>query len=617
VRRYLRLWRELLGLSWRRAPVLTVSLFVVEAAMLLPVVGWALALRLTVDETARGAVGAAVTAAVGAALVCTLTSVFAGLGGYLRYFAVDRVAEQDVRPSIALDIATLEGIDHLERSDFLDRVTVLRGAAWGLVAGAWTAVSSVFTAIRLVVSLLLLGSVSPWYLLLVLFTAAPLWCDQKARALVNKAETDTADDFRLQRQLFELATSADGGKELRVAGAADEVARRQCDAWDKSVSGRYRARLGAAWWQLAGWLCFTISFVVILAVVVQQATTGGASTGDAVLALTVAAALHQTMQAAVGQVTEALGAGRLIEPYLWLRDYIADERAERSAAIPPPGVLHRGITLDEVGYTYPGARRPALDSVSVFLPAGSVIAVVGEYGSGKTTLIKLLGKFYRPTTGAVRIDDVDLADLDTDKWRARISAAYQDFGRYEQTTVGESVGLGDLPRLHDDDRVAEAMRAADGDRLVSTLPQGLSTQLGRRFGGVELSEGQWQKLALARAAMRTHPLLFVLDEPTASLDAPSEHAIFRLYMARARELSQRTGAVTVVVSHRFSTVTGADLILVLDKGRLVEHGTHEQLLLDGGNYAGLYRIQADAYAIDPTRAAPPTSAFTEEDSERG
>jgi ABC-type multidrug transport system fused ATPase/permease subunit len=156
--------------------------------------------------------------------------------------------------------------------------------------------------------------------------------------------------------------------------------------------------------------------------------------------------------------------------------------------------------------------------------------------------------------------------------------------------------MGDLTHLEDRERLAEAVRAADAEALVDRLPHGLDTQLGRVFGGVELSEGQWQKSALARASMRQDPLLFILDEPTASLDAPSEAAIFGRYMQRARELVVRAGAITVIVSHRFSTVTGADLILVLDQGRLAESGSHKSLLALGGRYANLYSIQATAYA---------------------
>jgi ATP-binding cassette subfamily B protein len=432
---------------------------------------------------------------------------------------------------------------------------------------------------------------------LLAFAAFPLWCNRRGRALVNAAETESAEDFRLQRHLFDLATSAAGGKELRVSGAAAEVTRRQGDAWDAVVTARFRARLRATGWRLTGWAGFTLGFLVALVAVIHAAATGSASAGDLVLAVTVAATLESAVQMAVTSTSEALEAERLVEPYLWLRAYAAEERQRVTATLTPPDVLHEGIVLDDVGYTYPGASRPALEELSVRIPAGSVVAIVGEYGSGKTTLVKLLGKFYRPSTGMIRIDATDLADLDTELWRARTSAAYQDFGRYPQMTFAESVGLGDLPHLDDHEVIEESVRAADATTLTKRLPEGLNTPLGRVFGGVELSEGQWQKTALARASMRPDPLLFVLDEPTASLDAPSEHAVFERYMDRARLLAKRTGAITVIVSHRFSTVTGADTILVLHQGRLVEHGTHEELLADAGTYGDLYGIQADAYAL--------------------
>ncbi len=232
--------------------------------------------------------------------------------------------------------------------------------------------------------------------------------------------------------------------------------------------------------------------------------------------------------------------------------------------------------------------------MSLTLPAGSVVALVGEFGSGKSTLVKLLCQFHRPDAGAITVDGLDLADIDPDSWWGASAVAFQDFGRY-QATLRDVVGIGDLTRA-DDGTVRAALAAADATALVDRLPDGLATQLGRDLGGAELSEGQWQKTALARACMRVQPLLFVLDEPTASLDAPSEQAIFEGYFARARELARRTGAITVIVSHRFSTVAGADLILVLERGRLVQAGTHAELLADAGPYAELHAITTAAYA---------------------
>jgi ABC-type multidrug transport system fused ATPase/permease subunit len=592
--RYAKLLAEILRVSWRHYPVATAGLLAVKVATAVMAPTMALALRAAIDGIIRGDRRAAAIGAVGAAVAFAANMYLRDLDRVLVKMLVDRLGAIHVRPRIERELAQLDGLDHLERTDLLDRVTVLRGAGWRLSVSLWTAVAAVFDVVKLGLLLVLLGAaVTPWLLLLLPFAAAPLWFAHRGERVVSQAETDTAEAFRLQRHLFNLAIGPGGGKEIRVAGAGAEIARRQRQAWTEAMHGRYRARVRATAWELAGWALFTAGFGAGLALVVYRTAHGQSTVGDLVLAITVSVSLRDSFQAALFAVNEALGGRTLVEPYLWLRDYVA--AAHRPGDRSAPATLRDGITLDRVSFTYPGTERPALDQVSCDLPAGSVVAIVGEYGSGKTTLVKLLSKLYRPDTGRILIDGIDLADLATDGWRARCSAAFQDFGRF-QIRFGDTVGIGDLPHRDDDSRVLDAVRAADATPLVERLPDGLDTQLGRKFDGVELSEGQWQKTALARASMRAEPLLFMLDEPTASLDAPSEHAIFERYMARAHELANRTGAITVIVSHRFSTVTGADRILVLDQGRLVEQGTHQQLITAAGRYADLYSIQATAYA---------------------
>jgi ATP-binding cassette, subfamily B, bacterial len=225
-----------------------------------------------------------------------------------------------------------------------------------------------------------------------------------------------------------------------------------------------------------------------------------------------------------------------------------------------------------------------------------VVAVVGENGAGKTKLVKLLSKMYEPTSGSVLIDDVPLARLPAAEWRARLSGAFQDFFRFE-LRARQTVGLGDVPRLEDEPAVVRAVERAGATDVIQRLPSGLDTQLGPTWpAGVEVSFGQWQKLALARGFMRDEPLLLVLDEPTAALDAETEHALFERYAAAARGANgSGHGRVTILVSHRFSTVRMADLIVVLDGSRLAEMGTHDELMARGGQYAELYGIQAAAY----------------------
>jgi ATP-binding cassette subfamily B protein len=276
----------------------------------------------------------------------------------------------------------------------------------------------------------------------------------------------------------------------------------------------------------------------------------------------------------------------------WLEDYAASVAA--AADQPVPARVRGGIRLDRVSFAYPGTTRLVLDDVSLTLPAGSVVAIVGENGAGKTTLVKLLAKMYEPSSGAIYVDDTPLGRVRADEWRARLAGAFQDFFRFE-LRARHTIGLGDLPRMDDDTAVLRAVDRGGAGDVITHLPSGLDTQLGQTWpGGVELSFGQWQKLALARGFMRDHPLLLVLDEPTAALDAETEHALFERYAAAARG-DAGDGRITLLVSHRFSTVRMAGLIVVLDGARLVETGTHEELMARGGQYSQLYAIQAAAY----------------------
>jgi len=224
---------------------------------------------------------------------------------------------------------------------------------------------------------------------------------------------------------------------------------------------------------------------------------------------------------------------------------------------------------------------------------------VGENGAGKTTIVKLLAKLYEPTAGRILVDGVPLDRIRADAWRARLAGAFQDFFRFELPVI-QAVGVGDVPRIEDRPAVTAAVSRAGADDVLTRLPSGLDTQLGPTWpGGVEVSFGQWQKLALARGFMRDAPLLLVLDEPTSALDAETEHALFERYASAARggavARDARGGGITILVSHRFSTVRMADLIVVLDGARVVQMGSHEELMNREGPYAELYRIQAAAY----------------------
>jgi len=278
----------------------------------------------------------------------------------------------------------------------------------------------------------------------------------------------------------------------------------------------------------------------------------------------------------------------------WLEDYAASTAA--SSDLPVPTALERGVRLDHVSFAYPGTSRVVLDDVSFVLPAGVVVAIVGENGAGKTTLVKLLAKMYEPSQGAIFLDDTPFARVPAGEWRTRLAGAFQDFFRFE-FSAANTVGLGDVARLEDRSAVSAALDRAGAGDIVARLASGLDTQLGATWpSGVDLSFGQWQKLALARGFMREQPLLVILDEPTAALDAETEHALFERYAAAARgDGPKQDGRITILVSHRFSTVRMADLIVVLDGARLAEIGTHDQLMANRGQYSELYGIQAASY----------------------
>jgi ATP-binding cassette subfamily B protein len=276
----------------------------------------------------------------------------------------------------------------------------------------------------------------------------------------------------------------------------------------------------------------------------------------------------------------------------WLEDYAS--RADRVEDRAAPQRLTKGIRFDRVSFAYPGTDRLVLEDLDLELPAGAVVAIVGENGAGKSTLVKLLAKMYAPTRGRILVDDEDIARIPTRDWRARLAGAFQDFFRFE-FRARHSVGAGDLPRMNDHAAVTRAASRAGAEDVVDGLRNHWDTQLGPTWrDGIDLSFGQWQKLALARGFMRDDPLVLVLDEPTAALDAETEHALFERYSEAVRQ-GTIGGRITLLVSHRFSTVRMADLIVVLDGARAVEVGTHDALLARGGPYAQLYALQAAAY----------------------
>ncbi|MGH3291127.1 MAG: ABC transporter ATP-binding protein, partial [Trebonia sp.] len=487
--------------------------------------------------------------------------------------------------------ASIATIAHQERPEYLDRLSVLREETYTLDHMYMSVFSTVGWLLRLAITVVLLGTVNPVLITLVLF-AIPTVATTSWRPVVERvAQERGAQSTRLAAHLYALSTTASPGKELRVLGIGQALASRRRAAWETWYGPVAAARSRSSAWYAGGWAVFALGYVGAIALV---ATGPRASAAGAILVLTAGARLSSYLNATVGEIgflrgTWMDGAQRLA----WLEDYAST--AVQHADLPAPDAIGEGIRFEHVTFRYPGADRLALDDVSLFLPAGSVVAIVGENGAGKSTLVKLLAKLYLPTSGRVLVDGTDLARIDTARWRERLAGAFQDFFRFEFHAAA-TIGVGDLPRVDDEPALVTAAERAGARDLVDALPAGLRTQLGPTWHeGVDVSYGQWQKLALARGFMRDEPLLVALDEPTAALDAETEHQLFERYAATARE-ARKHGSVTVLVSHRFSTVRMADLIVVLDGARVAEAGSHEELLALDGRYADLYRIQAAGYS---------------------
>jgi ATP-binding cassette subfamily B protein len=488
--------------------------------------------------------------------------------------------------------ASVATIEHHERPDYLDRLALLRDHAAALSPLYRSLFITVGAVIRLVLTIILLMSVRPVLGLLVLF-AIPTVVVSHWRAAVEKAvEERGAQGRRRARHLFVLGSTPGPGKEVRVAGTARRIRAEWRQSWEASYLPMARARWVSAWSQAAAWAFFGAAFVAAVGSVALGPRPAAASVA---LVLAAASRLSQYVGHTVSEThflrSIWLDASRRMA---WLEDYAA--ALESKADLAAPDGLRRGIRLEHVSFAYPGTGRQVLDQIDLTLPAGKVIALVGENGAGKTTLVKLLCRFYDPGSGQITVDGTDLTRIPAQAWRDRLSGAFQDFFRFEYQ-LQRAVGLGDRERLDDRAAAETAVERAGAGDTVHRLPDGFDTQLGVGWrGGVELSFGQWQKVALARGFMRDEPLLVILDEPTAALDAETEHALFERYATAARAgRDRRRGTITVLVSHRFSTVRMADMIVVLDGSRVAEQGSHEELMTRGGKYAELCSIQAAAY----------------------
>lgn len=592
----------------RRQCVPTAVLTLCEAA--LPAAGiWLL--KRVIDTVAAAQRGSAVPGDAG-------SSALALAGSYVLVIAVqqsvrvvsrfmDDQVNNLVRSQIYLQVmekaSAYPDLSPFESPRFHDRLELFRQEAayrpMHLKSGLTQAVQS---GLALLCMLLFLSHLHPALALIIAITAGPsLFCQ---RRLQGKAWNMRAEFAPLRRRLVEyerVLLTPPFAKEVRLFGIARHVLGRYRELSGEVITCVHRTRWRLARVSLALTLLASVGVGAGFAYVIHQALRGALTLGDLSLfvgALFQANAAAAALVGALAQIHEALPFMRELFAFLdssptmplsargdhFTLPTLPSRAGSGSGGAPE----YQGFRLEGVTFRYPDAQHPVFDGVELEIPWGKTTALVGENGTGKSTLVKLLTRLYDPAAGRVLLNGIDLREYDLEELRRQIAVVFQEFARY-QLPVWENIGLGDVTRLGDRDQIREAARRAGADPVIRRLPLGEDTMLGREFdGGVELSGGEWQKIALARAFMRDAPIL-ILDEPTAALDPRSEHDVYR----RFHELA--AGRTTLLISHRFSTVQMADRILVLEGGRVIEEGDHRGLVERGGRYAELYALQAERY----------------------
>jgi ATP-binding cassette subfamily B protein len=583
----------LLGISWRqdRAKTAVALVLIIGKSACGPLLALSLRWLTNAALDNNGSAAALAAFAASATAVGMLTLGHFAHVAYFELSEINTLAEEERLIALANGTA---GIEHQERPEFVDRVTLLEQEIGQIRNGFYAVLSLLSLGVAFTITAVLLAEVHPLLLLLPFLAVPPLMTGQVAQAIADRSRAASMQDTRRALHMFHLATSADSAKELRVFRLEDEVERRHAAHWDRATERLWRAQIKATALRAAGQLIFAAGYVAGILLVVNDAIGGRRSVGDVVLAITLAAQVNQQVAMAVALLHDLQRMARARAIFEELEAYVAErEPAPGDRAVPER--LVRGIDFKAVTFRYPGSGQVVLKDVDLRLPAGSTVAIVGENGAGKSTLVKLLCRFYEPSSGEITVDGVGVGRFGVEEWRRRISAGFQDFVRFE-FVARRTVGLGELAHLEDDDAVLAALERAQARDVVDQMPDGLATQLGKSYAdGVELSGGQWQKLALGRAMMRDVPLLLVLDEPTSALDAEAEHALYERYAAGAKRIGRAAGGITVLVSHRFSTVRMADLIVVVAGGKVVETGSHAQLMKRQGLYAEMFEIQRGAY----------------------
>jgi ATP-binding cassette, subfamily B, bacterial len=584
-----------LSTAWRAAPWMTAGMCTcVILGSTLPAVSLLGISHAIVAYSAQQSIWPGILLAAGAALVTVVANeVTWPLGD-----TVEDLVSRHVHDDLLRLTAEIPSIAHHEDPALSDRIAMIEADVNALVGGprlleTLGSVASTVTVIGL------LASVRPELCVLLVVALLPAAVEVRGANQRNQLLLSKERYRRLTQHCVDVLTDPRQGVEVRCFGLGGPLLA-VCRA---AMGQRDRPRIAIArrfaGYAVASWLVFGAAYALAVWWIASGLQSGWSSVGDVSLLLLIGAQVISAGTAITSNARMVIDQMQVFGRCHWLRDYSA-QRRWRDGSRTPPAALHHGIHLRGVSFAYPADAsdtnpRMALSDIDLHLPAGATVAFVGANGAGKSTLVKLLARLYDPTEGVVLVDGVPLTEIDPTVWRTRISAGFQDYATFEFLAV-DSIGVGSLEHRTDRERVASAAVDGQAQPVIMTLPAGLDTQLGTAFeGGVGLSGGQWQRLALARAFMRDRPLLMLLDEPTAALDPAAEQALYEQYAASAHDLAARTGAVTVLVSHRFSTVRMADLIVVVEQGQITEVGTHDELMRAGGPYARLFDLQARAY----------------------
>ncbi len=494
---------------------------------------------------------------------------------------------QRVNVMILEKALTLE-LQHFEDSEFYDKLTRARREAssrpLSLIMRTFGLVQN---AISLISYAALLAHFSPWAVAVLLLAGLPAFiAEAKFSGDAFRLFRWRSPETRMQIYLETVIGREDYAKEVKLYGLGPRLLDRYRDIFRRLYQEDRALTIRRDAWGFGLGLIATLALYAAYAWIAVSAVRSFISLGQ----MTMYLALFRQGQSAVSAMLSSVGG--MYEDNLYLStlyEYLETQVPQAAGTARKGPHPEDGVRFEDVSFEYPGAQEAALQHISLHLKPGESLALVGENGSGKTTLIKLLTRLYQPTSGRILLDGQDLAEWDETALRQRVGVIFQDFARY-QMLVGENVGAGDEQFFEDEPRWREAAQKGRASEFIETLPGGYKTQLGKWFkDGRELSGGQWQKIALSRAFMRTRADVLVLDEPTAAMDAQAEAEVFEHFRQLARD------RITILISHRFSTVRMADRIAVLDHGRMVEYGSHEELMGKEGRYAHLFTLQARGY----------------------